>query len=813
MSFQGGTTRNDYVATANQTVFSYTFQIIADSDLVVLQNGIKQSGYTVEGAGTAGGGTITFNSGVAAGVPVSIFLSMPISRETQYTNGGDFLAEQVNEDFDRAYMAMNQIDTDAARSLVLPQTEATTPMVIPPLSTRAGKYFAFDSLGQPTTFETEPNPDVMSASYLPDFTNAVARNLKSKLEDFISVMDYGAFCNGVNDDRAAVQACFDNVPLGSTVHFPGPCAILGPLLINRKINVVGMGSAQPTLIKKAGFSGAEALKIQSSDPSETGLAGVSLHNFFINGNEQVGDGLVLVRLGSFNLMNFRVENNQGWGMVRDGLWLSVMINVVILANGRTAADGVGGVATGGGVLDQFTYRETSDLTCINFNSNKNVNHQMLWSDASAQLHRMVAFYQLGGEYGTNSADTSAHTPVCEFRAADRCGFFGVRFNSRTNALVHDILVGSSLSVGANAFSDVKNLTFTSCHTQINTDSDLGYFGVKCTPRITSIFFHNHDIRGNRGFIDLSDVVSGTGNVYLAGCETIPKNDITDPNGIISGVNLEDTFIRDGSGNPNGSTTGRPGCLYLRRAGGENTTLYVKESGVNTNTGWIGMSSAILGWNTDGTSNTILPINSNGDGSYTNGVTSLGSATKTYKNVFINEEVRVKDATIGTRVGTGGINEIFIADTVCGLRMSGGGDNNILPCRETGLASNGVTSLGSAIDKFDTVYAATGSINTSDANQKQQIEELSEAELRVALSCKGLLRKFKFNLAVENKGDDARIHVGIIAQDLKAAFEAEGLDAGEYGMFTESTGINGDGVEQTVLGVRYSELLAFIIAAI
>ena len=91
--------------------------------------------------------------------------------------------------------------------------------------------------------------------------------------------------------------------------------------------------------------------------------------------------------------------------------------------------------------------------------------------------------------------------------------------------------------------------------------------------------------------------------------------------------------------------------------------------------------------------------------------------------------------------------------------------------------------------------------------------MSEAELRVALSCKGLLRKFKFNLAVESKGDDARIHVGIIAQDLKAAFEAEGLDAGEYGMFTESTGINGDGVEQTVLGVRYSELLTFIIAAI
>ena len=37
--------------------------------------------------------------------------------------------------------------------------------------------------------------------------------------------------------------------------------------------------------------------------------------------------------------------------------------------------------------------------------------------------------------------------------------------------------------------------------------------------------------------------------------------------------------------------------------------------------------------------------------------------------------------------------------------------------------------------------------------------------------------------MEDKGDDARIHFGIIAQDLQDAFEAEGLDAGRYGMFT------------------------------
>jgi len=121
-------------------------------------------------------------------------------------------------------------------------------------------------------------------------------------------------------------------------------------------------------------------------------------------------------------------------------------------------------------------------------------------------------------------------------------------------------------------------------------------------------------------------------------------------------------------------------------------------------------------------------------------------------------------------------------------------------------------LGESGARFDDIYATNGTIQTSDRNEKQDIESLTEAEERVAVACKGLLKKFRWKSAVEDKGDDARIHFGIIAQDLQAAFEAEGLDAGRYGMFTSNTWTE-DGVEKTRMGVRYSELLAFIISAI
>jgi hypothetical protein len=62
--------------------------------------------------------------------------------------------------------------------------------------------------------------------------------------------------------------------------------------------------------------------------------------------------------------------------------------------------------------------------------------------------------------------------------------------------------------------------------------------------------------------------------------------------------------------------------------------------------------------------------------------------------------------------------------------------------------------------------------------------------------------------VEKKGDAARIHVGVYAQELSDAFASEGLDAADYGMFCY------DELESTnVYGVRYEELLAFVISAL
>lgn len=139
------------------------------------------------------------------------------------------------------------------------------------------------------------------------------------------------------------------------------------------------------------------------------------------------------------------------------------------------------------------------------------------------------------------------------------------------------------------------------------------------------------------------------------------------------------------------------------------------------------------------------------------------------------------------------------------------------------------TLGTASNRWSTVYAATGTINTSDENLKQDIGDLIAAERLVAQDIKGLIKRFRFKDAVQLKGDGARIHVGVIAQEVAAAFEARGLDPERYALFcrddwedqVERIVVDGEPTDEfqvvvpagSRLGIRYEEMLSFVVAAL
>lgn len=109
MSVPNQTPYNIYTANGLTTVFAYEFYLISASDIQVTINGNEvTSGYTVSGVGNTGGGEVTFLTAPANGSTVIFERVTPTYRLTDYQDNGDLLADTVNKDFDRLWMAIQR---------------------------------------------------------------------------------------------------------------------------------------------------------------------------------------------------------------------------------------------------------------------------------------------------------------------------------------------------------------------------------------------------------------------------------------------------------------------------------------------------------------------------------------------------------------------------------------------------------------------------------------------------------------------------------------------------------------------------------
>ncbi len=138
----------------------------------------------------------------------------------------------------------------------------------------------------------------------------------------------------------------------------------------------------------------------------------------------------------------------------------------------------------------------------------------------------------------------------------------------------------------------------------------------------------------------------------------------------------------------------------------------------------------------------------------------------------NADTTLYDRMTLTSAGNVGIGTT--APTTFKLQVSG----------SVGPNSDNANNLGSGSLRWGTIYAGTGTINTSDERFKVIREGggLSAAEFAAWSNVRAIV--YQDSDAFERKGEAARLHVGYSWQAIKAAFDAEGLDAGHYGLWCE-----------------------------
>jgi hypothetical protein len=99
----------------------------------------------------------------------------------------------------------------------------------------------------------------------------------------------------------------------------------------------------------------------------------------------------------------------------------------------------------------------------------------------------------------------------------------------------------------------------------------------------------------------------------------------------------------------------------------------------------------------------------------------------------------------------------------------------------GPAVDNTYSLGNGSFRFTTIYATTGTINTSDATEKTLHGPPSDTELDAWGDVHPVI--FQYLDSVAQKGEQqARLHCGLAAQTVRDAFISRGLDPTRYGLF-------------------------------
>jgi len=138
--------------------YSFTFEILANTDIAVYKDDTLltlTTHYTVT-INSNGTGSVTITAAGLALSPTSptqyaIVGNRTIQRTSDFTTGGDFFANTINDELDQQTIFAQQNAEGLARALTAPQTDPTSiNMTLPSKANRALKTLSFDVNGNPT---------------------------------------------------------------------------------------------------------------------------------------------------------------------------------------------------------------------------------------------------------------------------------------------------------------------------------------------------------------------------------------------------------------------------------------------------------------------------------------------------------------------------------------------------------------------------------------------------------------------------------------------------------------------------------------
>lgn len=173
----------------------------------------------------------------------------------------------------------------------------------------------------------------------------------------------------------------------------------------------------------------------------------------------------------------------------------------------------------------------------------------------------------------------------------------------------------------------------------------------------------------------------------------------------------------------------------------------------------------------------LVIDHSGNINIGSGLGSAGAVLDLQRTSTTSVDMKLRNASVTTSLFSDSANSFLGSPTNNNLYFFTNNVSRWIVLNSGHLTpfADNVYDLGSGSFRARVLYAATGTINTSDERDKTWRGELSDAEYEVGLKVIKELGFFQWNDAIEEKGEaDARIHFGIRAQKVWGLFADVGL---------------------------------------
>lgn len=801
ISLSDNTPRISYTVNegATQTAFTVPFEFFAEADLNFYVNGIKKTlttHYTISG-GNGSTGTINTTSGnsvtgASGGSTVVITRSIALSRTTDFPVSGSFSIDTLNTELDRFVAIQADNDDTIDRALHLQDSDSAVSMELPLVAVRKGTVLGFNA----STGAAEVGPTIANVNSLSAITTNI--NVTAGIAENVTIVA------GIASNVTTVAGIASNVT-----------SVAGAIT---NINALAASAV-------------------IADMALLGNADVIADMALLATSDVIADMNTLATSDIVSDLNTLATSD-------------IVSDINTLATSDIVSD-LNTLATSDIVSDMNTLATSDIVSDINI---------LATSDIVSDLNTLATSDIVTD---LNLLATSAIVEDLSLLAtsdviADMAQLAGSGANPNITTLTAsgDITGGTFAATGDTAAGDNASIGYTSAEgiiitgqgstndVTIKNDADADVIEI---PTGTT----NVTVAGNLG---VGGTVTGTGTSVFASLDISGDIDVDgttnlDIVDIDGAVDMATTLQVDGVA----TFTGRDihsGGITIANDGqigsvGDADAIAIASNGQVTFTQTlIGTALDISGdIDVDGTTNldvvdidgavdmaSTLTLAGNADFNGdldVDGTTNLdvvdvdGLLTANRQGSDGNIiDFKKDDSAVGT-IGTVG-TDLYIGTTDTGLRFLDS-SNTIIPARgDTGATRDDAISFGTASARYDNIYATNATIQTSDQTEKQDIAALTSTEMLVGKRISALFKTFRWKDKVASKGDNARTHTGIIAQDVQAAFTAEGLDAGDYSLFISSTWLvdsegneveegTEDAVSKTRMGIRYPELLSFLAA--